>query len=57
MPYRDVPRKGELVSSFNPREQAWKFVEEGIKSAVKKFRATRKEPRMMPDPLLGRGLR
>lgn len=52
-----LPRKDEPVSSFNPREQAWALVEEGIVRVVEKFRASRKEPRMMAAPRLRLGLR
>ncbi len=34
----NLPRKGEPVSSFNPRETAWTLVEEGIKKAVLRAR-------------------
>lgn len=30
----NLPRKGQPVSSFTPREEAWALVEEGIKKAV-----------------------
>ena len=34
----NLPRKGEPVSSFNPREEAWALVEEGIKRSVEQSR-------------------
>jgi internalin A len=34
----NLPRKGELVSSFNPRDEAWALVERGIKKATKQAR-------------------
>jgi len=33
-----LPRKDELVSSFNPREEAWALVEAGLKKAVDQVR-------------------
>ncbi len=36
----NLPRKGELVSSFTPRDEAWALVEEGIKRAVAQVRKT-----------------
>jgi internalin A len=36
----NLPRKGEPVSSFNPREEAWALVEEGIKKAVAQSRGS-----------------
>lgn len=35
-----LPRKGELVSAFTPRDEAWALVEEGIKKAVGQMRKT-----------------
>lgn len=34
----NLPRKGELVSAFTPRDEAWALVEEGIKRAVGQMR-------------------
>jgi internalin A len=34
----NLPRKGEPVSSFNPRANAWMFVEDGLKKAVEQAR-------------------
>ena len=34
----NLPRKGSPVSSFNPRAEAWKLVEEGLKKAVEQMR-------------------
>ncbi|MBI1766419.1 MAG: TIR domain-containing protein [Acidobacteria bacterium] len=34
----NLPRKGELVSAFTPRDEAWALVEEGIKKAVGQMR-------------------
>jgi internalin A len=36
----NLPRKGELVSAFTPRDEAWALVEEGIKKAVAQMRKT-----------------
>jgi hypothetical protein len=33
-----LPRKDDPVSSFNPRENAWALVEEGLKVAVERAR-------------------
>ena len=33
-----LPRKDELISSINPREDAWALVEEGLKRVVEKVR-------------------
>jgi internalin A len=35
-----LPRKDELISSINPREEAWALVEEGLKKVVEKFRTS-----------------
>jgi len=35
-----LPRKDELVSSINPREEAWALVEEGLKRVVEKVRSS-----------------
>jgi len=37
----NLPRKGEPVSSFTPRANAWALVEKGIKNAVEKSRRLR----------------
>jgi internalin A len=35
-----LPRKDELISSINPREDAWSLVEEGLKRVVEKVRSS-----------------
>jgi hypothetical protein len=34
----NLPRKGKPVSSFNPRDEAWALVEDGLKKAVEQAR-------------------
>jgi internalin A len=36
--FEKLPRKDELISSINPREDAWALVEEGLKRLVEKMR-------------------
>lgn len=35
----NLPRKGQPVSSFNPRDEAWTLVEQGLKKAVERSRS------------------
>ena len=35
-----LPRKDELISSINPREDAWALVEEGLKRVAEKVRSS-----------------